>query len=93
MNTWTVTSNSRCGHRTVIGAGDTAEQAREQIIAATHAMINQAAGGARARYTLHLGGELAAIIQTGDDELGLPDHSGAAELLSRMQHTRNPFGN
>jgi len=46
----------------------------------------------RPRYTLQLGDQLAAIIHTGDDELGLSDHAGTAELLAAIQHpSPNPF--
>ena len=36
------------------------------------------ADATRPRYTLHIDGQLTAIVQTGDDDLGLPDHAGAA---------------
>ena len=90
MTTWTLTTTAADRHNTVIGAGDTPEQAREQLITATHAMMARAGDG-RPRYTLHLAGQLAAIIQTSDDELGLPDHARAAELLTFVRQSRNPF--
>ena len=55
-------------------------------------MIRRADIDERPRYTLQLGDQLAAIIQTGDDELGLPDHPATAELLAAIQHrSPNPF--
>jgi hypothetical protein len=55
-------------------------------------MIRRADINERPRYTLQLGDQLAAIIQTGDDELGLPDHPTTAELLAAIQHpSQNPF--
>ena len=54
-------------------------------------MIERAAEASRPRYTLHIDGQLTAIVQTGDDDLGLPDHAGAAQLVERLRHTRNPF--
>jgi hypothetical protein len=90
MTPWTLTTITTGRHNSVIGAADTPEQAREQLIAATRAMIARA-GADRPRYTLHVGNELAAIIQTGDDECGLPDHAGAAEQLSHLRQSRNPF--
>jgi hypothetical protein len=93
MNTWTVSlTSSLLAERTIIGAADGAEHAREQLFAAAAALIRRTGGQERPRYTLYLGEHLAAIIQTGDDEFGLPDHLGAAELLTAIQQTPpNPF--
>ena len=46
-------------------------------------MIGDAADH-RPSYTLHVGGELAAIIQTLDTGAGEPDHAGAAQLLAQL---------
>ena len=46
-------------------------------------MIGDAADH-RPRYTLHVGGELAAIIQTLDSGADEPDHAGAAQLLAEL---------
>ena len=46
-------------------------------------MIGDAADH-RPRYTLHVGGELAAIIQTLDTGADEPDHAGAAQLLAQL---------
>jgi hypothetical protein len=92
MHIWTVTSGSRRYPSTIIGAGDTAEHAGRQLLAAAAALIGRADVDERPHYTFHLGGQLVAIVQTGDDEFGLPDHAGAADLLGRMQQTRIPFG-
>jgi hypothetical protein len=88
MNTWTVASTSRCGLRAILDAVDSAAQASEQLFAAAGAMINRAGADERPRYTLHLGDQLAAIFQTGDDELGLLDHAGAANLLTPVAGDR-----
>jgi hypothetical protein len=91
MNTWTVTSSGRHGLRTIIGTSQNPEHAREQLFAAAAAMIRRASVDERPRYTLHLGDQFAAIIQTGDDERGQPDHPATADLLTTMQHTQNPY--
>jgi hypothetical protein len=89
MNTWTVTAtaSSALDEHTVIGVGATPEQARTQLFGAAAALIGRAADHERPRYTLHLDGQVAAIIGTGDDELGRPDHRGAAELLRVIQRS------
>lgn len=91
MKTWTVTSTGRRTQQTIIGAGQNAEHARAQLLDAAAVMIRRAAVDERPRYTLHLGDQLAAIIQTGDDERGQPDHAATADLLANMHHTQNPF--
>lgn len=91
MTTWTVTSSHRRGQWTIIGAAANDEHARKQLYAATAAMIGRARADERPRYTLHLGEQLTAIIQTGDDDLGQPDHTATADLLNNMQHTQYPF--
>jgi hypothetical protein len=53
------------------------------FITATEAMIG-CGGNERPRYVLQLDEQLAAIIQTADDELGQPDHAGAADLLAQL---------
>jgi hypothetical protein len=94
MKTWalTITGSGRFSERTIIGAGENAERARGQLFAAAAATIGRADVDERPRYTLQLGDQLAAIIQTGDDEFGLPDHPGTAELLDAIQQpSPNPF--
>ena len=96
MKTWTLTitstNSSRHSWRALIGASENTEQAREQLLTAAATMIRRGAINERPRYTLQLGDQLAAIIQTGEDELGLPDHPATAELLDAIDHTSpNPF--
>jgi hypothetical protein len=91
MTTWTLTTSSSGTHRTTIGPADNPDHARRLLITAARAAIAQATGDSRPRYTLHIDGHIAAIIQTGDDDLGLPDHAGAAELLAQLDRARNPF--
>ncbi|MDW5610443.1 hypothetical protein [Mycolicibacterium sp. D5.8-2] len=90
--TWTVTRTERHSHHSIIGASDNPDHARRQLYAVTAALIRRARADERPRYTLHIGEQLTAIIQTGDDRHGRPDHAATAELLTCMQHTGNPFG-
>ena len=91
MTTWTLTSHTPDKTQTIIGAAEDPEHAQRLLIAATQAAIERAAEHSRPRYTLHIDGQLTAIVQTGDDDLGLPHHAGAAQLLEQLSHTRNPF--
>lgn len=36
-------------------------------------------------------GRLTAVVQTAGDEVGQPDHAGAADLFAQLAHPRNPF--
>jgi len=88
MSTWTldITGQSR---RTIIGTAANAAASRD---AALHAIstANAAAGFQHHRYEAAVDGELLAIIQTGIDEAGLPDHHGIVDLLDRIANaTRN----
>ena len=90
MTTWTLTTTSRDAHHTIIGTADTTEQARQRLTA-SHTAIAGSGDGQRPRYTLHIDGQSAAIIQTGDDELGPPDHASAAGMLTQLDRPRNPY--
>ena len=50
-------------------------------------MIERAAEHSRPRYTLHIDGQLTAIVQTGDDDLGSTS-AGVAQLLERLPHPK-----
>jgi hypothetical protein len=94
MKTWTltITGSGRFTERTIIGAGHNTERARAQLWAAAATTIRRADSDERPRYTLQLGDQLAAIIQTSDDEFGRPDHPASAELLDAIQQpSPNPF--
>ena len=94
MKTWTltITGGRAFSEHTIIGAGENTERAREPLFTAAAAMIRRGDIDERPRYTLQLGDQLAAIIHTGDDELGLSDHADTAELLAAIQHpSLNPF--
>jgi hypothetical protein len=82
MSTWTldITGESR---RTIIGTADNADASRAAALRAI-GTANAAAGFQHHRYEAAVDGELLAIIQTGIDEAGLPDHRGIVELLDRI---------
>ena len=84
MSTWTldITGQSR---RTIIGTAVNRAAALHAISTA-----NAAAGFQHHRYEAAVDGELLAIIHTGIDEAGLPDHHGIVDLLDRIANaTRN----
>ena len=96
MKTWTLTiaGSRRFNERTIIGAGrgpragpsDCSWAAAQAATIRARRQRRTAAATPRS-----IGGQLAAIVQTGDDELGRPDHAGAAdELLEQLSHTRSP---
>jgi hypothetical protein len=89
MNIWTLTTTADRQH-TIIGAAASADQARERAAAGARSAIAHA-GNAGPRYTLHIDGQLVVIIATCDDDDGLPDHAAAADLLTYLNHLRNPF--
>ena len=90
--TWTVTRSSHRGEQTIIGLGDNPAHARELLTATTAALIARTGDDEWPRYTLLLGADITAIIQTGDDHDGRPDHAATAELLGCIQHrSPDPF--
>jgi hypothetical protein len=93
MKTWTLTITGGRGfsEHTIIGAGENTERAGEQLFTAGR---HDPACRHRRTPPLHAAARrpAAAIIHTGDDELGLPDHPATAELLAAIQHpSPNPF--
>lgn len=90
--TWAVTSSGHRSEQTIIGLGDNPAHARIRLTAATAALIARAGDDEWPRYTLHLGADIAAIIQTGHGVDGSPDHAATAELLACLHHdSPNPF--
>ena len=81
--TWTLTCLSENRRSTRHGAAANPTAARQQALHAL-AELNAAAGFNHPHYTLTVAGQLAAIIHTGLDTDGLPDHRGVAELLGRI---------
>ena len=78
--TWAVTSSGHRSEQTIIGLGDNPAHARIRLTAATAALIARAGDDEWPRYTLHLGADIAAIIQTGD---GVDGRRGPAQRARR----------
>ena len=87
MSTWTlnITGESR---RTIIGTADDDAASRAAALRAI-GTANAAAGFQHHRYEAAVDGELLAIIQTGTDDAGLPDHRGVVDLLDRITTAQN----
>jgi hypothetical protein len=83
---WSLTTTAPGRIDTTIGVAVDAEAAVTAAMAAAQAAIDGARVSARpaARYELRAAAELVAIIQTGADEHGRPDHAEAGGLLGRI---------
>lgn len=79
---WTLTVSSQRQLRMFAGCADSAAAARRRGLRFVLALIRL--GGAECSlYDLRVDDHVAAVVQTGTDEFGLPDHDGAAEVLTR----------
>lgn len=88
MNTWTVTTSDHAHSRTIIGTSDNPDHARStQLDVVRHQIASATNEHALPRYTLQQDGELVAIIQTGRNPAGQPDHAGVQDILNRIAHT------
>lgn len=89
---WSLTTTTAGRFTTIIDTADDHEAAVTAVLAAALDAIHDARAGAlpeSPRYELHAGGDLVALIQTGTDETGLPDHAGTAALIQRIEAARN----
>jgi hypothetical protein len=79
---WSLTTTAPARIDITIGVADDHEAA----VTAAQAAIRDAGVSAApaARYELRAALDLVAIIQTGTDEAGCPDHAEAAELIRRI---------
>lgn len=77
--------------RTIIGTAACRAVAHHDLLAATRAAIAAAAPDTQPRYTLHLDRTLLAIIATGVDEHGVPDHALAAHHAGQLDQQRDPY--
>ncbi|OBB86792.1 hypothetical protein [Mycolicibacterium peregrinum] len=94
MVTWTITTQRDNSEHVIIGSSENPVRARGDLAGAARCRIRAAAAGTAAglpRYELRQAGHLVAIIQTGVNEAGLPDHAGATHILDQLAHPRNPF--
>lgn len=90
MTTWTLTTSSTDAERVTMGSAGNPREARRDLVAAARTQIRHAPAGTP-RYALHQDGVIVTIIQTGLTDAGTPDHTGAADMLDRLDHPRNPF--
>jgi hypothetical protein len=83
---WSLTTTAPGRIDITIGVADDHEAAVTAAQAAAQAAIRDARVSAApaARYELRAALDLVAIIQTGTDEAGCPDHAEAAELIRRI---------
>ncbi len=85
VSTWTLHITGQ-SHRTIIGTAQNAADSRAAALRAI-ATANAAAGFHHHHYEAAVDGELLAIIHTGTDDAGLPDHRGIIDLLDRITRT------
>jgi len=90
MSIWTLDISTETGDRSIIGTAPDPATGRGAALRAIGAHITTA-GFLHPRYTAAVDGELLAIIGTGVDDAGLPDHRGLIELLDSLTHAPNPF--
>jgi hypothetical protein len=83
---WSLTITAPGRIDTTIGIVDDHDAAVTAVLAAAQAAIDDARVSAApaARYELRAAAELVAIIQTGADEDGSPDHAKTGEMIRRI---------
>jgi hypothetical protein len=87
---WSLTITSPVRIDTTMGMGGDHDAAVTEVLAAAQAAIDDArvTAAPAARYELRAAGELVAIVQTGDDEDGSPDHVSTCALIQRIEVER-----
>jgi hypothetical protein len=87
---WSLTITSPCRNATTMGSADDHEAAVTKVLAAAQEAIDDArvTAAPAARYELRAAGEPVAIVQTGADEDGNPDHVSTRELIQRIEWQR-----
>lgn len=85
MITWSLTIHSPAGPTTVVGQALDETAALPLLLAAVHKAVHSANDRVLPQYQLHLDGRLIALISTGRDDHGQPDHSQVLELIDRLQ--------
>lgn len=88
---WTLTTTTARRVDTMIGSAQDHEVAVTAVLAATLDAIDDARTGESAglpRYELRVDAELMALIQTGTDDAGCPNHAEAATLIQRIETSR-----
>ena len=80
MTIWTLDITDEHTTRSVVGAASNYDAARAAALRAI-GTANAAAGFTHPHYTAQVDGITVAVIGTGVDDAGLPDHRAVAELL------------
>ncbi|MGD9622383.1 MAG: hypothetical protein AB7G47_19945 [Mycolicibacterium sp.] len=83
MSIWTMTTTNTLNPESLTGNSTGSDAAQIAALRAVSA-ANAAAGFEQPRYTVTIDGIPTAIIGTGLDSDGLPDHRGIADLLRRI---------
>jgi len=88
---WSLTTTAPCRIDTTMGIADDRDVAITAVLAAAQDAINNAqlSAAPAARYELRAAAELVALIQTGTDDAGIPDHAGTAALIQRIEVARS----
>jgi hypothetical protein len=85
-SSWSLTTTTPARIDTTMGVVRDYDAAVTAALAAARAATDEArvSAGPWARYELRADGELVAIIQTGADDHGMPDHAEAGDLVRRI---------
>lgn len=87
MITWSLTTLSDTGPATIAGQAPDKHAARHNVIAAAWAAADRADTQSRPRYLLHVADQLVALIDTGTDVVGQPDHAEVKRLIELIPTT------
>ena len=91
MTTWTLTVTGDRPPHTLIGQATSPRTAAQDIIRAANSLTRRRGGPTFPRYEIQLGDDIVAIVQTGSDDIGLPDHQGAAQLIRQLDSVSDPY--
>jgi hypothetical protein len=87
---WSLTITAPDRIDTTMGIADDHDAAVTAVLGAAQAAIGDArlSAAPAARYEMRAAGELVAIIQTGPDADGSPDHTATSALVARIELER-----
>jgi hypothetical protein len=87
---WSLTTTAPGRIDTTIGVAVDHDAAVTAVLAAAQDAIDEArkASASAARYELRAVEELVAVIQTGADDDGRPDHASTSALIQRIEWER-----
>lgn len=90
MITWSLTIHSPAGPTTVVGQALDEAAALSLLLAAVRKAVHSADDRVLPQYQLDLDGRLIALLSTGRDDHGQPDHTEVLELIERLQLDMTP---